>query len=151
MKYILLNLLFIGSTHAQECNKLGIKLVGDVVFFNKGENNKVVKDIQFNEFPKQWNVNSDRFHHLYLKNNSSNKIINVKIEVQSNKVKNVNFKKIYQIEAKKNKSGIQKIEDVIFHKNILPSYILLPATMKLEVYNKQKLICAETYKFEVVQ
>ena len=77
MKYFLLFLLFIGSVQAQDCSKFKIQLLGDVVFFHKDENNKVIKDIQFNEFPKQWNVNSDRFHSLYINNKSEKSISHV--------------------------------------------------------------------------
>lgn len=151
MKYILLSFIFYSTVWAQECSKINIALIGDVVFFSRDKNDEVKKDIQYNEVPKHWNVNSDRFHHLYIDNNSNRDISHALIEMSSKKVKEFKLDKKINISKLKNEKGYFGLIDITFHKDILPNYIILPTMMKLSLFNNDNFICSEEYLFEVIQ
>lgn len=138
MRLILFFFLFTTGAFAQDCSKIDVSLHGNIVF-----NTKVI----FNEFPKVWTVNSDRFSSLFLKVKEGLEIDTVKFDLE---YKNSRKTFTREVNTKKNKKGFMHIKDLSFQKNILPSYRMLPVKMKMEVLSKKKIICEQSYRLEVI-
>lgn len=154
MNYFLLIILSFAFTCvnfaiAKDCSEYNIKLVGDVVFNNPDGDGKILKQANYNEFPKSWNVNSDYFESLYIDNKSNNKVTHVNIELKSLQYKDYKFNKTLIVEAKKNK--FQKIQNINFKKDIFPTFKLLPANMFMKVLEGENELCLSEYKLEVIQ
>lgn len=138
MRIILFLFLFSTGAFAQDCSKLDVYLYGNIIYKNK---------VLFNEFPKVWTVNGDRFSSLFLQVKEGLKVDEVLIEIAS---KNHNKKIKRKVSAEKKKKGFMHIENINFQKDILPSYRLLPMKMKLRIFNKNKKICEKEYRLEVI-
>lgn len=154
MKIFLFLILFTGHSWAKslECSNSQITLYGDIVFIKYDkESGKRITDIQFNTFPKNWNVNSDQFYSLYLENLSKENISHVEIDLKSFKNKNFKWNKKLKLIAKKNKTNFLVIDEIQFNKDILPNFTVLPVEMKLKVYSNKKEVCTEIYKLEVIR
>lgn len=138
MRVILIILLFSTSALAQDCSKKDIFLHGNIIFKTK---------VLFNEFPKVWTVNGDRFSSLFIKKAKKLEVDEVIIELKS---KDFNKKYKKKVSQKTNAKGFYHIEGIDFKNDILPSYSLLPITMELRFFNKNSKICEKEYSLEVV-
>ena len=138
MRLFLLIFLFTTGAFAQDCNKLGVYLHGNIIFKTK---------VLFNEFPNVWTVNGDRFSSLFLKVKDGLAIDEVKFDLEYKDSSKTYSKKINN---KKNKKGLMHIEELSFQKDILPNYRMLPVKMKMKVLNKKESICEQNYRLEVI-
>jgi hypothetical protein len=142
MKYFLLIYLFTFNAIASlDCESSGIELYGDIKFTDKQE---------FNKFPKRWNVNSDMFDDLYIKNKKN---LNIKsYEIKAETVSKT--KLIYEQKSKVEelKDSYQKLSKARFSKGIIRNLKLLPMKLTLKILNNEnKIFCTSTYSLEVIQ
>lgn len=142
MRFLLVFLFISLPCFGGNCEDVDIKLVGDIIFIVEG--NEIQK---FNNFPKNWNVNSDNFKSLYLK--SKKPITEVEINLKS-KTKKLMSKK-YNLEKVKEKENLYKIKNILFRKDILSSYSLLPMEMSIKVRSQNNIKCEDKYLMEVIQ
>jgi hypothetical protein len=128
------------ATASADCTSHGIELYGNIKFKDNHE---------FNKFPKNWNVNSDMFDDLFIKNKN-------KLNISTFEIKAVSLSKNKFIYEKKSKveelkDSFQRLHGVSFSKGIIQSLKVLPMKLTLKILNNEnKLICTSAYSLEVV-
>lgn len=140
MRIFLFIFLFSINAFGQDCSKLDVNLYGDVILKTKEKS-------FFNEFPKVWNVNSDRFTSLYIQKEERTSVDTVEIELSSKKF---NKKYVKKVSQKGNSKNLYRIEELKFQEDIIPSYRLLPIKMKIKLTNQKEKICEENFRLEVI-